>query len=118
MRSSEVQRAGSRILPMTRLSTILVVLLSLSVAPAPAAAEEHTCLTRGQQQAAVERGQAVSLSAAIKAAHGHARGRRVVKAQLCQEAKGLVYVLTVLAYDGKVTHARVDAASGGMIDEL
>ena len=110
-------RAGSKIPPMTRFLTTALVLLSLSAAPL-AAAEEQACLTRHEQQAAVERGNAVSLAAAIKAARGHILGRQVVKAQLCQQAKGLVYVLTVLAHDGKVTHARVDAASGGMIDEL
>ena len=48
----------------------------------------------------------------------HSRGRQVVRAQLCREPKGLVYVLTVLARDGKVTRARVEAANGSLIDEL
>jgi len=39
--------------------------------------------------------------------------RSVVGARLCrQEPKGLVYVLTALARNGKVTQARVDAADG------
>lgn len=102
---------------MARILTTAFVLLSVS-ASSLIAADEQPCLTRYQQQTAVERGEAVPLAAAIKAARGHARGRQVVKAQLCQEAKGLVYVLTVLARDGKVTHARVDAVNGGMMDEL
>ena len=36
----------------------------------------------------------------------------VVKARLCRQEKGLVYVLTVLARNGKVMQARVDAADG------
>jgi hypothetical protein len=40
-------------------------------------------------------------------------GGEVVGARLCrQEPKGLVYVLTVLARNGKVTQARIDAADG------
>ena len=35
-----------------------------------------------------------------------------------REGDRLVYVLTVLARDGRVTHARVEAASGSLIDEL
>ena len=80
--------------------------------------EQNVCLTRAEQQAAVSGGQAVSLADAIKAARAHSRARQVVRAQLCRETKGLVYVLTVLARDGRVTHARVEAANGGLIDEL
>ena len=93
------------------MQAIALLLLALS-APHLRAAEEQACLTRDQQQEAVSQGQAVSLAAAIKAARGHARGRQVVKAQLCQRSKGLVYVLTVLARDGKVTQATVDALTG------
>ena len=40
-------------------------------------------------------------------------GGEVVGARLCrQEPKGLVYVLTALARNGKVTQARIDAADG------
>ena len=94
-----------------------IVLLSLAASPL-AAADEHACLTRAEQQGAVSGGQAIPLAAAIKAANAHSRVRQVVRAQLCRETKGLVYVLTVLARDGRVTHARVEAVSGGLIDEL
>ena len=98
---------------------VLTIAILLAFAASPAvAADLEACLTRAEQQAAVDHGQAVPLAAAIRAARGHSRGRQVVKAQLCHAAEKLVYVLTVLARDGKVTHARVDAASGGMIDEL
>ena len=102
---------------MSRKRVTAVALVSLAVSP-PAAADQHVCLTRAEQQAAVSGGQAIALAAAIKAARAHGRTRQVVRAQLCRDAKGLVYVLTVLARDGRVTHARVEAAGGGLIDEL
>jgi uncharacterized membrane protein YkoI len=40
----------------------------------------------------------------------------VVRARLCRRDRGLVYVLTVLARDGKVSHAVVDAANGKVVD--
>jgi uncharacterized membrane protein YkoI len=82
------------------------------------APDQQTCLSREEQRAAVRGGQAVPLAVAIRTVRGHTRARQVVRAQLCREAKGLVYVLTVLARDGKVTHARVEASTGGLIDEL
>jgi uncharacterized membrane protein YkoI len=110
-------RAYDRV--MSRLSSIVLLLIGLSASPLLAAEQEqYACLTRTEQKTAVSHGQAVPLAAAIKAAHGESRGRQVVRAQLCREPKGLVYVLTVLARDGKVTHARVDAATGGVISEL
>jgi uncharacterized membrane protein YkoI len=102
---------------MSRTLATAIVLLSLAASPL-AAADQHICLTRAEQQAAVSGGQAVSLADAIKAARAHSRARQVVRAQLCRGPKGLVYVLTVLARDGRVTHARVEAANGGLIDEL
>ena len=99
--------------------TVATALLLFSLAaPTPVSADQQSCLSRVEQRAAVEGGQAVPLATAIKAVHIHSRGRQVVRAQLCRGSKGLVYVLTVLARDGKVTHARVEAASGGLIDEL
>ena len=102
---------------MSRKLATAVILLSLAASPL-AAVEQHVCLSRAEQQAAVSGGQAVSLADAIKAARAHSRARQVVRAQLCRGPKGLVYVLTVLARDGRVTHARVEAANGGLIDEL
>jgi uncharacterized membrane protein YkoI len=102
---------------MPRALATAILLLGLSASPL-LAADRQACLTRDEQQAAVAGGQAVPLADAIKAVRGRGRGRQVVQAQLCREAKGLVYVLTVLARDGKVTHARVEALSGGLLGEL
>jgi uncharacterized membrane protein YkoI len=100
---------------MFRVLTIAAVLAILSASPVHAT-DQQACLSRDEQQSAVMAGKALPLASAVKAVQG--RGRQVVRAQLCSEAKGLVYVLTVLARDGKVTRAKVDAASGGLIDEL
>ena len=77
------------------------------------------CLSKAEQRAALSGGQTVTLAAAIRSARGSVRGRgarEVVKARLCREQKGLVYLLTLLARDGKVTHTAVDATSGKVVD--
>lgn len=101
---------------MTRTLAIAAVLIGLSV---PVAAAERNCLSRAEQRAAISNGQAVTLASAIRSIRGSERGRtarEVVKARLCRESEGLVYVLTVLARDGKVTHMTVDASSGKVVD--
>src|SRR5436309_9620581 len=104
---------------MLRLLAMAVVGLALA-APAAANAQAQTqrdCLTTDQQRVAIASGQAVPLANAIRAVRGRgavrvrSTGREVVKARLCREPKGLVYMLTVLARDGKVIQATVDAAT-------
>jgi uncharacterized membrane protein YkoI len=98
-------------------------LLALAGVPAVAVADEpRACLSKSDQRAAISKGHAVPLSAAMKSVRSvrtakRSRGsREVIKAQLCREPKGLVYVLTVLSRDGKVTHTSVDASSGRIVD--
>ena len=102
-----------------RVLTVMATLTAL-LAAAPAAAEEdRACLSKAEQKAALSNGQTVTLAAAIRSARGSVRGRgarEVVKARLCREAKGLVYLLTLLTRDGKVTHTAVDATSGKVVD--
>ena len=99
--------------------TVVAALAALS-APARAAPQENrTCLSKAEQKAALSSGQTVTLAAAIRSARGSVRGRgarEVVKARLCREEKGLVYLLTLLTRDGKVTHTAVDATSGKVVD--
>ena len=49
----------------------------------------------------------------------HALKNRVtgtlVRARLCRRSEGLVYVLTVLARDGKVAQLTVDAVKGTLV---
>jgi uncharacterized membrane protein YkoI len=72
------------------------------------------CLTPAQRRYVAATGKVVPLSKAIRAAH--ARRIDVVDAKLCKSPKGLVYLLTLLAHDGKVTRVAVDAASGKLSD--
>ena len=91
-------------------------------APASEAAEptaaakvaDGQCLTPAQRRHVSASGKVVSLGKAIRAAQ--ARRTEVVDAKLCKGSKGLVYLLTLLAHDGKVTRATVDAASGTLAD--
>lgn len=106
--------------------TLTLVALSALVAaawlPEPATADEQVCLSKTEQRAAISNGQAVPLADAIRSARSvrtakRSRGsREVIKARLCREQKGLVYVLTVLSPDGKVTHSSVDATNGKVVD--
>jgi uncharacterized membrane protein YkoI len=80
---------------------------------AMASQPRRVCLNKDQQRAAISEGKAIPLAQAM-----HAVGRRpreVVKARLCHDTNGLVYMLTLLARDGKVTRATVDATNGRVI---
>jgi|SRR3979409_968163 uncharacterized membrane protein YkoI len=97
----------------------LAATLAVLAAPAPARADEKACLGKAEQTAALSNGQTVTLATAIRSARGSVRGRgsrEVVRARLCREEKGLVYLLTLLTRDGKVTHTAVDATSGKVVD--
>lgn len=100
---------------MIRMLLIAAALIALS-RPGLAAADDHrSCLSRAEQKAALSSGQAVTLAEVIRTVRGHG-AREVVKARLCREQNGLVYLLTVLARDGKVTHTAVDATSGKVVE--
>ena len=97
--------------------TVLIGLIL--VTPAAAADQEVACLSAQQQRAAIANGQAIPLAAAIRSVRGSVRARgsrEVVNARLCKGSDGLVYVLTVLARDGKVSRATIDAGSGRVVD--
>ena len=72
---------------------------------------EHGCLTQKERRAA-DNGTLIKLSAAMHVAQRRLPGS-VVRARLCHGKEGLVYVLTVLAHDGKVARISVDAVKGG-----
>ena len=83
-----------------------------------APSEGHDCLDKAEQKAAISSGQTVTLATAIRSIRGTVRGRgarEVLRARLCREENGLVYLLTVLGRDGKVTHTAVDATSGKVV---
>jgi uncharacterized membrane protein YkoI len=110
---------------MTR-TLVLLTLVATLTAPTflsglalAAPDDDRVCLSKAEQRAALSGGQTVTLAAAIRSARGSVRGRgsrEVVKARLCREQNGLVYLLTLLTRDGKVTHTAVDATSGKVVD--
>jgi uncharacterized membrane protein YkoI len=115
-RSCRIHRPVSMTALMMRIVAIVVVLVA-AVRLAHAADEVHACLSKSEQRAAISTGQAVTLAQAIRSVRGHG-SREVVNAKLCREEKGLVYLLTVLSRDGKVTRMTVDATSGKVVDAL
>ena len=76
----------------------------------------HTCLDQKERRAEMAAGGVIRLGAAIHAAKSRMAGS-VVQARLCRGQDGLVYVLTVLAHDGKVARIVVDAVKGTLVGE-
>jgi len=99
-----------------RISGFLLLGLALgAAAPGAAAADRKACLSQDERRAVIASHKAVPLGRAISVVKARIGGD-VVKAQLCRQERGLVYLLTVLAQSGKVTQARVDAADGQWLD--
>jgi hypothetical protein len=105
----------------TALAALIVCLLAPAHAAEPvrpphppAAPAGYVCLDHQQRRAANESGKLVPLATAIRSAKTRMPGT-VVRARLCQDKVGLVYVLTVLARDGKVARLTVDAAKGTVV---
>src|SRR5580658_3940244 len=89
----------------------------LSLAPAQAAELAHNCLDQKERRAEVESGRVVRLDTALRAIRSKMPGT-LVPARLCRGNDGLVYVLTVLARDGKVAQLTVDAVKGTLVGGL
>ena len=85
--------------------------------PAAAANLDRACLGPKERRAEADSGKLVRLATAMRVAHARMPGT-VVRARLCHRADGLVYVLTVLARDGKVARIEVDAVKGTLAGGL
>jgi uncharacterized membrane protein YkoI len=94
---------------------LLGIALGATVPGAAAAADRKACLSTEERRAVLTAHKAVPLAHAMHVVKAKVPGE-VVKARLCLQERGLVYVLTVLAQDGKVTQARVDAADGQWLE--
>jgi uncharacterized membrane protein YkoI len=108
---------------MPRIFATATLWIGLAAAALPSfgtarADEGLACLNKAEQRAAITQGQAVTLGSAIRSAHLTVRhgAREVVNARLCRRDGALIYVLTALARNGKVTHTTVDASSGKVVD--
>jgi hypothetical protein len=82
----------------------------------PDLAATRACLDQKERRAVEEGGKIIHLAAAIRAARKRAPGA-LVQARLCHGKEGLVYVLTVLARDGKVARLTVDAVKGTLVGQ-
>jgi hypothetical protein len=114
------------------LAGIFALLLALMPAPAPLRADEAVklpttavepvCLNQKERRVEAESGKLVKVAVAMHAARSRMPGT-VVRARLCHgqiagQQGGLVYVLTVLAHDGKVAQITVDAVKGTLVGGL
>ncbi len=99
---------------------LLLALLSASAhgeeARSAHAPPTHVCLDQKERRTETASGGVVRLAAAIHAAKSRMPGN-VIQARLCRGQDGLVYVLTVLARDGKVARIVVDAVKGTLVGE-
>jgi uncharacterized membrane protein YkoI len=95
----------------------VAALIVLSLAQARAAEVSHACLDQKERRAEVESGRVVRLDTALRAIRSKTPGT-LVRARLCRGNDGLVYVLTVLARDGKVARLTVDAVKGSLAGGL
>jgi len=82
--------------------------------PHAAAVPARACLDQKERRAANESGKVIHLAAAMRSAKKRMPGT-VVRARLCHGKDGLVYVLTLLARDGKVARLTIDAAKGTLV---
>jgi uncharacterized membrane protein YkoI len=96
----------------------LVALIAVALTPlwfGPVDAEPRMrCLSRDQQRAAISERRALPLATVRRAIRGRVPGE-LLRAQLCQEPQRLIYLLTVLARDGKVRRAIVEAKNGAVV---
>jgi hypothetical protein len=95
---------------MDLVRTVLAGLLALGTT-LPAVAADR-CLTGNEQRAKTAAHAVIPLSRAMRAVHGHGE---IIRARLCEHGGRLVYVLTVLARDGKVADVGVDAGNGALV---
>lgn len=104
------------VIALTLLTPGLASAEEAAAPPRPDPASDHTCLDQKERKAVEESGKVIHLVAAIRAVRKRASGT-LVQARLCQGKDGLVYVLTVLARDGKVARLTVDAVKGTLVGQ-
>jgi uncharacterized membrane protein YkoI len=102
--------------PLLLASVIATAVAGGEEARSVRAPSEHACLDQKERRAETASGGVIRLAAAIHAAKSRMPGT-VVQARLCRGQDGLVYVLTVLARDGKVARIVVDAVKGTLVGE-
>jgi uncharacterized membrane protein YkoI len=99
------------------LRTVVLCVLSVAILTPATAEERRQCVSRAEQRAAIKDGKAISLAAVRRMVAERVRGE-LVRARLCHDSERLIYLLTVLARDGKVRRVTVDASNGAVIGGL
>jgi len=106
--------------PLAAALAITLVPASAEEVTSPAHAASETfrpCLNQRERRALVESGAVLRLAVALHVVRSRVPGT-LVRARLCRRPEGFVYVLTVLAHDGKVTRVTVDAVKGTLVGGL
>jgi hypothetical protein len=80
------------------------------------AAPGEGCFNRQEQRGFVFSGRAIRLGFALRAIRAQ-DGDELLRAELCRNSSGLVYVLTILSRSGKVSRAVVDARTGAVVKD-
>jgi len=94
----------------------LLLVAGVFAGPVAATAAENHCLSRAEQRAKISEHKLMRLSKAMHEVKLRVSGE-VVSARLCEQGGELVYLLTVLAHDGKVARETVDAVNGAIVGE-
>ena len=104
-------------MPVSHVSLALVLSGLLVASPALAVeSRDNVCLDKADQRAAVAAHKAIPLAQVMKSHRQQGHHSELVRARLCRNGNGLVYVLTLLGRSGKVVSRTVDAANGEVVD--
>ena len=82
------------------------------LAPVGGASAQTDCLTAEEARDVAQTRRVITPERAARIARTSYPGHDVLRALLCRENNGYVYVVTVLTRDGRVIRTRVDANSG------
>lgn len=77
---------------------------------------ENSCFNRQEQRMAVRQGLAIRLGEALRSINARG-GDELLRAELCRNKTGFVYLLTILSRNGTVSRAIIDARSGAVIKD-
>lgn len=103
----------------TAYALILFITAMLALADRPVHAEGNgtarICLSASEIRELVDKAEVVPAARAIHAAKT-ARPGEVVKARLCKQDGSYLYLVTMLAKDGKIRILEVDGRSGTVIE--
>jgi hypothetical protein len=98
---------------VSQLLTIILLALALTPAGAGPVAAQAGCLSQGETVAAVRDGQAMPFEEVVPREMRSPSG--LLGVRLCRDNGILVYVVSTLTGNGRVTHLAVDARSGRVV---